>query len=287
MAVGEWDERQLCPDGSCVGVIGDNGHCKVCNRVATNWGNERDRGLRAKSATDAPIVGDDELGPDEEWDDEDEGDEEDDHADDDDTEGNEEAEKLAELDPSTPSLIGAPAEWTKRILCSDGACIGVIGADGRCKVCGKPAKGEAPAASADIDHDSGSLADRDDGDATAGDDDDDDDDEGEDEDDEDGDDEDDDDDEESADDDKRSAAAAGERATGKPTAGTAVAAPSSVAGAAATAAALDAELLAAANDMAAALPKETDFDRKLCPDGACVGVIGDNGRCRICGKEAA
>ncbi len=29
-------------------------------------------------------------------------------------------------------------EWNKRVLCSDGACIGVIGPDGRCKECGKP-----------------------------------------------------------------------------------------------------------------------------------------------------
>jgi hypothetical protein len=278
MAVGEWDERQLCPDGSCVGVIGDNGHCRVCNRVATNWGNERDRGLRANSAAETPVVADDELGPDEEWDDEDDEDG-DESEDDEDEEEDEEAAKLAELDPSTPSLIGAPAEWNKRILCSDGACIGVIGTDGRCKVCGKPAKrktlASATGASADIDHDSGQLENDadDDEDATASDDDDDDD-EGEDEDDEDGDDEDDDDeDEESADDDKRSAAAAGER-TGA----------GSSAGAAATTAAVDAELLAAANDMAAALPHEADFDRKLCPDGACVGVIGADGHCKICKK---
>jgi flagellar biosynthesis/type III secretory pathway M-ring protein FliF/YscJ len=28
-------------------------------------------------------------------------------------------------------------------------------------------------------------------------------------------------------------------------------------------------------------------DRKLCPDGACIGVIGPEGRCKVCGKEAA
>jgi hypothetical protein len=27
-----------------------------------------------------------------------------------------------------------------RVLCSDGSCIGVVGPDGRCKVCGKPYK---------------------------------------------------------------------------------------------------------------------------------------------------
>ena len=31
--------------------------------------------------------------------------------------------------------------WVNRILCSDESCIGVIGADGRCKECGKPYKG--------------------------------------------------------------------------------------------------------------------------------------------------
>jgi hypothetical protein len=29
-------------------------------------------------------------------------------------------------------------EWDKRVLCSDGNCIGVIGPDGKCKECGKP-----------------------------------------------------------------------------------------------------------------------------------------------------
>jgi hypothetical protein len=31
-------------------------------------------------------------------------------------------------------------DWDKRVLCSDEACIGVIGSDGRCKECGKPLK---------------------------------------------------------------------------------------------------------------------------------------------------
>jgi hypothetical protein len=29
-------------------------------------------------------------------------------------------------------------DFTTRLLCSDGACIGVIGENGACKVCGKP-----------------------------------------------------------------------------------------------------------------------------------------------------
>ena len=27
-----------------------------------------------------------------------------------------------------------------------------------------------------------------------------------------------------------------------------------------------------------------DARRKLCPDGACVGVIGEDGRCKVCGQ---
>lgn len=29
----EWEGRKVCPDGACIGVIGDDGTCKVCGRV--------------------------------------------------------------------------------------------------------------------------------------------------------------------------------------------------------------------------------------------------------------
>jgi hypothetical protein len=32
-AVGAWTERKLCPDGACVGVIGDDNKCRVCGRA--------------------------------------------------------------------------------------------------------------------------------------------------------------------------------------------------------------------------------------------------------------
>ncbi|MFP3870157.1 MAG: hypothetical protein ACLFVT_04650 [Syntrophobacteria bacterium] len=35
-----------------------------------------------------------------------------------------------------------PVDFSRRLLCSDGTCIGVIGPDGRCKECGKPYTGE-------------------------------------------------------------------------------------------------------------------------------------------------
>ena len=110
-----WDQRILCPDGGCVGVIGDDGLCKVCGRAAPNWGDERKRGLEADA-----VVGEDETVDDEYEDDEElEGEEED---------GDE------DLEPEAPVAVG---EWKERKLCPDGACVGVIGDDNKCRVCGK------------------------------------------------------------------------------------------------------------------------------------------------------
>lgn len=30
----EWENRKLCPDGNCIGVIGPDGRCKECGREA-------------------------------------------------------------------------------------------------------------------------------------------------------------------------------------------------------------------------------------------------------------
>src|SRR3954470_4677529 len=99
----------------------------------------------------------------------------------------------------------------KRRLCPDGSCVGVIAADGRCKVCGaldEGAGGLGPEAFA------GGCASEEDDDLGFG--------------------------------------SFGGRA------------------------ALTAE------------PDTGDFDptRKLCPDGACVGVLGADGRCKVCGRSA-
>lgn len=95
----DWDHRSLCPDGACTGVIGDDGLCKTCGRAATNWGDERQRGL------------------------------------------------VVEAPPPSATAAAAPApaddsdayEWSRRQLCPDDACVGVLGSDDRCKVCGRSA----------------------------------------------------------------------------------------------------------------------------------------------------
>lgn len=52
-------------------------------------------------------------------------------------------------------------DWADRKLCSDGACIGVIGPDGKCKECGKPYTGEP---TEDIESSAEDAGDDDDGD---------------------------------------------------------------------------------------------------------------------------
>ncbi|MBA3456164.1 MAG: hypothetical protein H0T42_23900 [Deltaproteobacteria bacterium] len=128
MTVVEWDRRQLCPDGACIGVIGSDGLCKVCGRAAQGWGDERKRGLVADAAP-----GDDDLDEGEDYDDEDDEDELDDDEDQDDDVYDDDHP----ISPGSPALLGALAEWNERRLCVDGACIGLLADDGRCKVCGK------------------------------------------------------------------------------------------------------------------------------------------------------
>ena len=56
------------------------------------------------------------------------------------TDQNETAPEQTEEEDITPTA----EEWARRILCSDGNCIGVIGPGGSCKECGKPYEGEIP-----------------------------------------------------------------------------------------------------------------------------------------------
>ncbi len=103
-----FDDRELCPDGACIGVIGPDGRCKECGKPGTR-------------PASRPASEPDDLEPDEP----DEDDADDSAAD-------------AAAAPAEPEA-GGDGEWDDRALCTDGACIGVIGPDGRCRECGKPA----------------------------------------------------------------------------------------------------------------------------------------------------
>lgn len=123
MSVDEWDTREVCPDGSCTGVIGAEGRCKVCGHVSPTWNNERERGM----VVDAAKL-------DEEEDDGDEYEEDDDADDDDEVEARGSDPALAALMPEAE--VGEH-EWNRRTLCPDGACTGVLHTNKVCSVCGK------------------------------------------------------------------------------------------------------------------------------------------------------
>jgi hypothetical protein len=150
MAVGEWDQRQLCPDGTCVGVIGPDGTCKVCGRAAPNWGDERNRGLIDPEDPDeanlATAPAEDEEGKDDDEDGDEDGDD-DEYEDDDEEEEDGDGDGDGAEAPEPGVVVAPSGVWSARQLCPDGACIGVIGPDGRCKVCGRRAS-EIPAAAA-------------------------------------------------------------------------------------------------------------------------------------------
>lgn len=106
-----------------------------------------------------------------------------------------------------PPPDDSPPDLESRRLCPDGACIGVIGADGRCKVCGKEAD-PLEAASSDA------------------------------------------------------APVAGSGSPAEPGAG---------------------EEAASFDDPDDGEPPDL-ASRRLCSDGACIGVIGPDDRCKVCGK---
>ena len=87
----EWENRRLCPNGNCIGIIGPDGRCKECGIPSGNPGESVQR--TEETVNTPPFV-------------------------------------------NTPDSESDP-EWENRKLCPDGNCIGLIGSDGRCRECGK------------------------------------------------------------------------------------------------------------------------------------------------------
>ena len=106
----EWEQRVLCSDESCIGVIGPDGRCKECGLP---YSGPFDATKTETVSTDI----------------------EEDYSED---EIKEESEEVEEYDTE----VMTDSEWEQRTLCSDESCIGVIGPDGLCKECGKPYESE-------------------------------------------------------------------------------------------------------------------------------------------------
>jgi hypothetical protein len=129
--------RELCPDGSCIGLIGPDGRCKVCGTVSPSAVSDpRHQGMVAPRADSDEVDDDDRdlcpdgaciglIGPD----------------------GRcnvcgrpGDGKAAAAVAAALPTGEGAleVEDGEDRELCPDGNCIGLIGPDGRCKVCGVP-----------------------------------------------------------------------------------------------------------------------------------------------------
>lgn len=111
----DWENRVLCSDESCIGIIGPDGLCKECGKPY-----QGDLPFASAKDPDTPATPTQPTEPDVP-----------------------QAEQDASNDTTTdpPGPEDADDEWARRKLCSDESCIGVIGPDSRCKECGKPFEG--------------------------------------------------------------------------------------------------------------------------------------------------
>jgi hypothetical protein len=110
----EWENRQLCSDGNCIGVIGPDGRCKECGKPADNLPEHRPEAVPASDAEEAPADASEPPAPAE--------------------------EDAAEDEEAGDGIPDGADDWADRRLCPDGNCIGVIGPDGKCKECGRAAE---------------------------------------------------------------------------------------------------------------------------------------------------
>lgn len=105
----DWENRILCSDGNCIGVIGTDGRCKMCGLLFDGDllapAPQGEIHIEATSTEPAEPI------------------------------AHREAVAETEIQEAEPAPV-SDDEWENRRLCIDGTCIGVIGPDGNCKECG-------------------------------------------------------------------------------------------------------------------------------------------------------
>jgi hypothetical protein len=101
----DWEKRILCSDGSCIGTIGADGCCRECGKPyegdLPDLTSRENKTISDINTTPAP-------------------------------------ENQKTVSTIISSETNSDDDWEKRVLCSDGCCIGTIGPDGLCRECGKP-----------------------------------------------------------------------------------------------------------------------------------------------------
>jgi hypothetical protein len=136
-------KRRLCPDGACIGVIGDDGRCRVCGASASANGAPGISGIATTDAFDGTDDAGAPAGAAANFGDAFENVSED--TSEDTFEGGTGEGVAAGASGDTLAADGSTSDAgvdgfrPDRRLCDDGVCIGVIGADGLCTVCGRRA----------------------------------------------------------------------------------------------------------------------------------------------------
>jgi hypothetical protein len=92
----DWENRRLCSDDSCIGVIAADGRCRVCGLIDPKAPGDPALSPCRNAVKDEP---------------------------------QEPPSEDQVFEPRDPG-------WEDRKLCSDESCIGTIGTAGRCRVCG-------------------------------------------------------------------------------------------------------------------------------------------------------
>lgn len=110
----EPEQRFLCVDDLCIGLVGSDSCCRICHRL-----NPEAKAYAAANPAAPALVA---------------------------TAEHQVEAQPDSASPSVPDLSAsdeasdeASDDFAERVLCSNEACIGVIGSDGHCRECGKPA----------------------------------------------------------------------------------------------------------------------------------------------------
>lgn len=111
----EPEQRFLCVDDLCIGLVGSDSCCRICHRL-----NPEAKTYAAAYLAAPALVATAEHHVEVQLDSVS-------HA----------SPSLPELSASNEASGEACDDFAERVLCSDATCIGVVGSDGRCRECGK------------------------------------------------------------------------------------------------------------------------------------------------------
>lgn len=119
-----FEDRRLCPDGACIGLLDQDGRCRQCGTIGGPATHRADGAQESNRQSGAPLPA--RIGNDSDRD-----------IDIDSIDTDIAVSANGNLTGDTESTDESK-QFDDRRLCSDGACIGLIGSDGHCRECGLP-----------------------------------------------------------------------------------------------------------------------------------------------------